>query len=220
MEPALLKRAIDLAVPFAPFLRAAEARPAFAGWTELLWRQIPLTFLLWWLCSLVPYAGTFLYSLILVPLAIALHWREFGVVGRAERAAVALRYYVVILIGFGGLWSFVGHTVMADSVAGQIGWPADSPFQTELAFFTLGAAVSALLAIWIRDHLVTALVVTKSVFWYGAAGVHLWDAAAHGNWSPLNVGAPLVGDLVFPTLLLWLLWRARNSPARALRVRD
>ena len=59
-------------MPLAPLLRAAEARPAFAGWTELLWRQIPLTFLFWWLCSLVPYAGTFLYSLILVPLSILL----------------------------------------------------------------------------------------------------------------------------------------------------
>jgi hypothetical protein len=125
--------------------------------------------------------------------------------------ALLLQYFVVILIGFGGLWSTTGHLFMADWVASQIGWPTGSPFQTELAFATLGLSLAALLAIWITDHLITAVVVAKSVFLLGAAYVHLVDAIAHANYSPLNIGTPLVGDLVYPALLLTLLWKARNQ---------
>jgi hypothetical protein len=53
--------------------------------------------------------------------------------------------------------------------------------------------------------MITALVITKSVFWYGAALVHIQDALVNKNYEPLNIGAPLVGDIVLPTLLLVLL---------------
>jgi hypothetical protein len=116
-----------------------------------------------------------------------------------------LLYFVVILIGFGGIWNFIGHTFLADTVATQIGWKTGSPFQTELAFYTLGSGIAGLMTIWFRGHMITALVVSKSIFLYGAAFVHIQDAIINNNYSPLNIGTPLVGDIIFPTLLLYML---------------
>lgn len=201
---------LDFLVPFARILRSNGGRPKAQLWPRVLTFALPTSFFAFWLFSFIPFGGGFAYMLILVPLAIGRHLRLTETPEPWYR--VALVYYVVILIGFGGVWSFVGHTFLADFVATQIGWPTGSPFQTELAFATLGAAMVGLLAIWIRDHLITGLVLAKSVFWLGAAGVHIWDAVAHHNFSPLNVGPPLVGDLVYPALLLWLLWRSVKEP--------
>ncbi len=125
-----------------------------------------------------------------------------------------LVYYTVILIGFGGVWSFIGHIFLADSIAAEIGWDVGSPFQTELAFYTLGTAVAAFLAVWIRGHLITGLVISKSIFWYGAAYVHILDAIVNQNYALLNIGAPLIGDLIYPTLLLTLLAKAQRKKTK------
>lgn len=200
---------LDFLVPLGRLLRRAPDHPPFSRWPELLWRYLPQTYFSYWLFSLVPWIGGFIYMLVLVPMSARRHARDRGLNGLPP--ALLLQYFVVIVIGFGGLWSATGHLFMADWVAGQIGWPAGSPFQTELAFATLGLASTALLAVWITDHLITAVVIAKSVFLLGAAGVHIVDAVAHGNYSPFNVGTPLVGDLVYPAVLLTLLWRARSG---------
>ncbi|MCP5099019.1 MAG: hypothetical protein GY943_25990, partial [Chloroflexi bacterium] len=123
-----------------------------------------------------------------------------------DRYAVVLWYYTVIMIGFGGVWNFIGHTILADSVAKGIGWQTGSPFQTELAFYTLGTAIAGLAAVWLRGHMITALIISKSVFLYGAAYVHIKDAFVHSNFAPHNVGGVLVGDIVFPTIWLFMLF--------------
>ncbi len=197
--------ATDALVPFGLLLRQSSNAQPFERWHEVLWRFLPQTFFWYWLFSFIPLAGGFLYMLVLVPMSANLDKQTAAFSGRSERASALLVYYTVILIGFGGIWSFVGHTFLADQVATQIGWQTGSPFQTELAFYTLGSGIAALLAIWIRGHLITALVISKSVFWFGAAFVHIQEAITHQNFSPLNIGAPLLGDLVYPSFMLVLL---------------
>lgn len=197
---------VDLLVPFGPLLRQVDGKVPFANWPELFWRAIPVSFLVYWLFSLIPFVGIFAYTLILVPLSAYLHIKLKGISNRNEKVRIYLWYFVVIVIGFGGLWSFVGHTFLANSVANDIGWLTGSPFQTELAFYHLGFGIAGLLAIWIRGNMVTGLVIAKSVFWYGAAFVHVKDAVLNQNYSPLNIGAPLIGDIVIPTVLLTLLF--------------
>ena len=134
------------------------------------------------------------------------HIHENKIEKKVDRASIFLWYYVVILIGFGGLWSFTGHTFLAESVASGIGWdPGPGPFQTELAFYTLGSGIAGLLAIWLRGHMITALVVSKSVFWLGAAYTHILDAVVNQNYSQMNVGAVLIGDMLYPIILFTLL---------------
>jgi hypothetical protein len=100
---------------------------------------------------------------------------------------------------------------LADKVAAQIGWAIGSPFQIELAFYTLGSGVAALIAIWLRGHMITALVITKVIFWYGAGYVHLHDAFINQNYSYLNIGPPLIGDIILPTIFLILLFKILKS---------
>ena len=211
----LLKHAVDFLVPLGVRLRRADEEPPFSSWRALVLKDVPRTFFFYWLFSLVPHVGTFTYMLVFVPLSAWQHIKEKNVDGRTNQFAVVLWYYTVIMIGFGGIWNFIGHTVMADTVAKGIGWETGSPFQTELAFYTLGSAIAGLSAVWLRGHMITALVVSKSVFLYGAAYVHIRDIILHSNFSPLNVGGVLVGDIVFPTIWLFMLFTVLKAEIEA-----
>ena len=197
---------LDFIVPLGRFLRHIQGKPPFHGWMRLIFQAIPQNFFAYWLFSLIPWAGNFLYVIIFIPLSAWLHIKSKGVHLKINQINILLLYFVVILIGLGGLWSFIGHAFMADTIAIGIGWPAGSPFQTELAFYTLGSAIAAFMAVWLRGHMLTALIISKSIFWYGAAFVHIKDIVLHKNYNPLNAGVVLVGDIVFPTLLLIMLF--------------
>ena len=201
-----LRPVIDVIVPFARILRRAESDPKDVSLKLVLGYAIPQSFLFMWLASFIPFVGGLVYSLLLVPLAAYIHIAEFNIEKRSAKAATLLWYFTVIIIGFGGVWGFVGHTALADSVAQSIGWATGSQFQIELAFYHLGFGVAALMTIWIRDQLITGLVIAKSIFWYGAALVHINDAITESNFAIYNVGPPLIGDIVIPTILLWLLY--------------
>ncbi|MDA8596920.1 hypothetical protein N9L26_01140 [Candidatus Pacebacteria bacterium] len=196
-------KALDIIVPFGPLLRRLESAAPFTGWKDLIFHVLPFTFFVYWLFSFIPFVGGALYLLLLVPLSAK---RHIALTDNTNHARVYLWYLTVVVIGFAGIWSFIGHFFMSDYVARQIGWATGSPFQIELAFYTLGSAVAALLAVWLRGHIITALVVSKAIFWYGAAYVHLQDAILHSNYSPLNIGTPLINDILFPTVLLTLLF--------------
>lgn len=126
---------------------------------------------------------------------------------------------IVYLYGVGGVWGFAGHFFLADRVVESIGWATGSGFQTELAFYHLGVAVAALLGIWLRDHLWTAVVLAKSIFLYGASYAHLRDIALEANLAPGNAGVGvLLGNFLAPTAMLILLalrLGRERRPARA-----
>lgn len=208
-----VKLLTDLIVPFGLLLRNADTLQPYERWPEVLYRFIPLSFLFYWLFYFIPVVGGMIYMLGMVPLSILAHRPEDAQGDPLYFKRRLLLYLTVILIGFGGIWSFVGHIFMAQMVASQIGWEV-SPFQTELAFYTLGTSMAAMLAIWIRGHLITALVLAKSIFWYGAAYVHIREAVLYQNFEPLNIGGPLVGDLIYPTVMLYLLWQLRDEMDR------
>lgn len=201
-----LERFIDFVAPIGMLLRRVDNETPFSSWRLLVLKFVPRTFFFYWLFSLVPHVGTFTYMLVLVPLSAWLYIKEKGVEARVDMYSTVLWYYTVIMIGFGGLWNFIGHTLMADTVAKGIGWQTGSPFQTELAFYTLGSAVAGLAAAWLRGHMITGLIISKSIFLYGAAYVHINDVFVNSNFSPLNIGSVLVGDIVFPTIWLFMLF--------------
>lgn len=201
MTPPKAAQILDLLVPFAILLRGADRLAPFDRWPELVLRFLPHTFFVYWLFSFIPVIGGQVYMLVVVPLAVLRGVND-------DHARHLLRAWVALLIGFLSIWGFIGHVVLADRVASEIGWATGSPFQTELAFASLGLGIAALMTIWLSDHLVTGVVIAKAVFWYGAAFTHLRDWWMDGNAAPYNVGGPLIGDLIYPTVLLVLLARA------------
>ena len=170
---------------------------------DLVFQVVPLTFFVYWLFSFIPVIGSALYLLVLVPLSAK---RHIALKKSRNTHSIYLWYLTVIAIGFLSVWGFIGHLFLADSIASQIGWATGSPFQTELAFYSLGIGVAGLVAVWLRGHLITGLLITKVIFWYGAAYTHILDAAENNNFSPLNIGTPLINDILLPTVLGVLLY--------------
>jgi hypothetical protein len=201
-----MDRVIDVLVPYGILLRGLEDKPFPKLWKRVVFNFIPFTFFILWLFSFIPLLGSIVYFLVLVPLSARRHIKTKQVEGKKNKGYIYLWYLTVILIGFGGLWGFVGHFFLSDMVAENIGWKTGSPFQIELAFYILGSAIAGILAIWLRGQMIVALVISKSIFWYGAAYVHLQDAFINANYAPYNVGSVLIGDIIYPTLLLYLMF--------------
>jgi hypothetical protein len=202
-----LLQIVDVLVPFGRFIDENESKKLFSNWGILVFQVIPFTFFIYWLFRFIPYVGGLIYFLGLVPLSAYLHIKKSKHKNKKIVLETYLKYLVVVAIGFGGIWSFVGHTFMADSIANGIGWETGSPFQTELAFYTLGSGIAGILAIWYRFDFLLAVIITKAVFWYGAAFVHIQDAIVNDNYSKMNIGSPLIADIILPTVFLILIYK-------------
>jgi hypothetical protein len=119
---------------------------------------------------------------------------------------IFLLQLIYVGIAFFSLRGFIGHTILADVVAEDIGWATGSPFQIELALYHLGFGVAGMISIWRRDSLWIGVIYAKSIFLFGAAGVHIWDIIANGNLSHGNFGTVLfVNDFIIPLTLIVLL---------------
>lgn len=168
-------------------------------------RTVALAFMLRWA------VGGILFWAALPFLALS-DCRVSGTTDRARLLEALLLYLLFFGYGAGGVWNFVGHFFMADTVAASVGWAPGSPFQQELAFYALGTGIVGLMTPWWRGGFWLAAATATSVFVYGAAFTHIQDYLVRGNTAPANWGVAAVGaNLVIPTavlLLTWLYWRA------------
>lgn len=137
-------------------------------------------------------------------------------------AQVFLDAYLLYTIGVGMTINFIMHAVFGDVAAESIGW-SQSPFQLEVAFASLGFGVAAVVVHGRRVSLraKTAVVLATAVFSYGAAGGHVYQMAAAGDFAPNNTGLLLVMDVVIPTVgLLFVLWCAVTDRRAARRMEE
>jgi hypothetical protein len=125
---------------------------------------------------------------------------------------VLLLWLLVIDVGVGSVFGFIGHTVFAERAAESIGWPAGNPFQTEVAVANLAIGTLGILCYWIRDNFWTATVIATSVWLLGDAVGHVQQIVVAHNYSPNNAGAALYNDIVIPLILLALLVYYRYAP--------
>jgi FtsH-binding integral membrane protein len=115
-------------------------------------------------------------------------------------------WFLVIVVGLGSLYAFMGHAFAADDVARSIGWPPGSPFQFEVALHDLAVGLLGVLSFWLRGDFWSATVIAFAVFGLGAAYGHIRDMRRHRNFAPGNVGPVLyINDIVLPLLLVVLL---------------
>lgn len=128
--------------------------------------------------------------------------------------SVLLLYLLVINVGVGGLFAFMGHAFRADQVAQSIGWASGSPFQFEIAVSNLAFGILGILCIWIRGNFWVATGIGSAIFGLGAAYGHIRDIIISQNFAINNAGPILwIGDILMPTLILGLLvaYRALNK---------
>lgn len=97
-------------------------------------------------------------------------------------------YFILFSIGFGHLYNFVVHVFFGEMTARFIGW-ADSPFQAEVGFASLGFAVVGFLAFRGGRGLRVAAVVAPSCFLLGAAAGHVIQMVRARNFAPGNAGS-------------------------------
>jgi hypothetical protein len=118
-------------------------------------------------------------------------------------------YFILFSIALSYLYNFVMHVFFGEMVAHFIGW-ADSPFQREVGFASLGFAAVGLLAFRGSFDLRLAAVLGPALFLLGAAGGHIYEILKTGNLAPGNAGTILYTDVALPLLgftLLWLQYR-------------
>src|SRR3954447_20514340 len=124
---------------------------------------------------------------------------------RGRVAQVFLLWLLVISVGVTSVFAFIGHTIFADATAHSIGWRAGNPFQYEVAVANLTVGVLGILCYWIRGNFWVATVIGFSVWWLGAAVVHIRDIVVSANYAPNNAGVTLYMDILAPVILIALL---------------
>ncbi len=117
---------------------------------------------------------------------------------------IFLLYLLVVQVGAASIWSFIGHTFMADYIAEYIGWLPGSPFQFEVAVANLSYGVLGILCAKYRGNFWAATIIAFSIFYLGAAYGHIVDIIQNANFAPGNAGAPLYLDIALPAVLLSL----------------
>ena len=120
-------------------------------------------------------------------------------------------YFILFSIGFSFFYNFVMLTFFGGMAARFIGW-ADSPFQAEVGFASLGFAVIGFLAFRGSFDLRLAAVISPALFLLGAAAGHIYNMITAGNFAPGNAGVIFYTDIVIPIIGFVLLWLQHRYP--------
>jgi hypothetical protein len=126
-------------------------------------------------------------------------------------AEAFLSYYMLFAIGINNLVNFVFHVFFGEMSAGFIGW-ANSPFQTEVGFASLGIGIAGVLAFRAGLPFRFATFIPPAVFSLGAAGGHAYQMIVAHNYSVGNVGLVLPTDIILHLVGMYLLWLSYKHP--------
>ena len=119
------------------------------------------------------------------------------------------KWFLFFSIGASYLYNAVMHTVFAEMSAGFIGW-ANSPFQYEVGFASLGFAAVGFLATWRSFDMRLAAILGVALFLWGAAGGHIYQMITADNFAPGNAGIIFWTDILVPVVGLVFLWLQRR----------
>jgi hypothetical protein len=101
------------------------------------------------------------------------------------------------------------HVFLGDMAAQFIGW-AQSPFQMEVGFASLGIAVTGIISFRSSIAFRAATVTVPSIFCLGAAGGHIYQMISQHNFAPGNAGIIFWTDMIIPVIsFLLLAWQWR-----------
>ena len=132
---------------------------------------------------------------------------------RANKAFVIeslISYYCLFALGISSIYNFVMHVVFHKMAASFIGW-ADSPFQLEVGFASLGLGIVGVLAFRKDFGLRLGLIIALSTFFWGAAAGHLYQIAVNHNFAPGNSGIMLWTGLLQPVISFSLLYLSYST---------
>lgn len=114
-------------------------------------------------------------------------------------------YFLLFSIGMSNFYNFVMHVFYADMAAKFIGW-ANSPFQYEVGFASLGFALVGIIAFWQTINFRAAAIIAPSCFLWAAAGGHIYQMIVANNFSPGNAGVIFWTDVLIPIIAFVFLY--------------
>ena len=106
-------------------------------------------------------------------------------------------YFLLFSIAIANFYNFVLHVFFGKMTAAFIGW-ADSPFQLEVGFASLGFAAVGLLAFKGSFDMRLAAILGPACFLWGAAGGHVYQMITAHNFAPGNAGVIFYSDILVP----------------------
>jgi uncharacterized protein DUF6790 len=148
-------------------------------------------------------------GLIAALIAIA---RKEGGFTRANVAEQLLAYFILFSVAISFFYNFIFHVFFGELAASFIGW-ADSPFQAEVGYASLGFAAVGLLAFKGGCCVRLAAILGPAMFQWGAAIGHINEIMTTGNMAPGNAGIMLYSDILLPVIGFALLWFKRTTDA-------
>ena len=129
----------------------------------------------------------------LIASAIAL-WHTHQPRNSAVIVEALFSYFLLFSIAIANFYNFVLHVFFGKTAAAFIGW-ADSPFQLEVGFASLGFAAVGLLAFKGSFDMRLAAILGPACFLWGAAGVHIYQMITTRNFAPGNAGIIFYSDI-------------------------
>lgn len=127
-----------------------------------------------------------------------------------------LAYYMLFAVGINNIVNFIFHVFFGDIATEFIGW-AQSPFQAEVGFASLGVGIAGVIAFRASFPFRFAAIIPPVVFSLGAAGGHIYQMIVANNYSPGNVGLVLPMDIIIPVTGIIFLWKCYKYPLSGLK---
>lgn len=115
-------------------------------------------------------------------------------------------FFLLFTFGFCQIYNFVLHVFFADMAASFIGW-ANSPFQYEVGFASLGFGIVGLLSFRQKIGFRAAAIIAPSFFLWGAAGGHIYQMIQSKNFSAGNAGIVFWTDIFIPVIAFIFLYQ-------------
>ena len=137
-------------------------------------------------------------------------WRRPRPWSRAEVVEALLAWFLFFSIGVSFVYNFVFHVFFGKLAASFIGW-ADSPFQAEVGYASLGFAAVAFIAFRGGWETRLAAIVGPAIFLWGAAVGHVLQMVRTHNFAPGNAGVIFWTDVLLPIVGFALLAAARRG---------
>ena len=125
-------------------------------------------------------------------------------------AEAVLRWFLFFGIGVTFFYNFVCHVFFGDMAAKFIGW-AQSPFQAEVGWASLGYSVMGFMAFRPNRGLRIGITTALACFMWGAASGHIYQMVTARNFAPGNAGVMFWCDIFMPIFGFFLLWKTRKT---------
>ena len=108
-------------------------------------------------------------------------------------------YFLLFSIGVSYVYNFIFHVLFSEKSAAFIGW-ANSPFQLEVGFASLGFGIVGLIAFRASLGFRAAAIIGPAFFLWGAAGGHIYQMIMAHNFTPGNAGIIFWTDIILPII--------------------